>query len=182
MDGELQELMCLELEGRQENNSFPANNQRAGVYTASSSWSYCTFATTFGAMEASYFRQEKVLEYPGRRNLMDDIKLVPEEFVVEENLNYNKEVSVDEGVSEDDETIETSNLPPPPVDKKPSKAIRRGPLTFDPLPPQEKGEDTQLAAANNHTKLMRWHYPHGHLRFVKLKQLALNGEIPNWQK
>jgi hypothetical protein len=34
---------------------------------------------------------------------MDDI--VPEEFIAEENLNYDKEVSVDEGVSEDDETI-----------------------------------------------------------------------------
>ncbi len=41
---------------------------------------------------------------------MDNIELVPEEFVVEKNLNYNKEVSVDEGVSEDDETIKTSLL------------------------------------------------------------------------
>jgi hypothetical protein len=43
-------------------------------------------------MEASYFQQEKVLEYPGCRDLMDDIELVPDEFVVEENLNYGKEV------------------------------------------------------------------------------------------
>jgi len=85
---------------------------------------------------------------------MDDIELVPEEFVAEENLNYNKEVSVDEGVSEDDKTMKMSNLPPPPADENPSKAIRLGPLTFDPLPPQEEGEDTQLAAADNHTKLM----------------------------
>jgi hypothetical protein len=109
---------------------------------------------------------------------MDDIELVPEEFVVEENLNYNKEVSVNEGVSEDNETMKTSNLPPSPADKNPSEAIRRGPLTFDPLPPQEEGEDTQLAATNDHTELMRWHYRLGHLPFVKLKQLALNGEIP----
>ncbi len=73
---------------------------------------------------------------------------------MEENLNYDKEVSVNEGVSEDNETMKTSNLPPPPVDENPSKAIRHGPLTFDPLPPQEEGEDTQLAAADNHTKLM----------------------------
>jgi hypothetical protein len=66
---------------------------------------------------------------------MGDNKLVPEEFIMEENLNYNKEVSVVEGVSEDDETMETSNLPPPTADKNPSEAIRRGPLTFDPLPP-----------------------------------------------
>ncbi len=129
-------------------------------------------------MEASYFQQEKVLEYPGQRDLMDDIELVPEEFIMEENLNQDKEVSFNEGVSEDNETMKTSNLPPPPADGNPSEAIRHGPLTFDPSPPQEEGEDTQLAAANNHTKLMRWHYRLGHLPFIKLKQLALNGEIP----
>ena len=95
--------------------------------------------------------------------------IVPEEFVVEENLNYDKEVSVDEGVSEDDETIKTSNLPSPPADESPSKVIRRGPLTFDPSPHQEEGEDTQLAAANIQTELMHWHYRLGHLPFVKLK-------------
>jgi hypothetical protein len=42
----------------------------------------------------------------------------------------------------------------------------------------EEGEDTQLTAADNQTKLMRWHYHLGHLPFTKLKQLALNGEIP----
>jgi hypothetical protein len=56
-------------------------------YTASSSQSYHAFAATFKAMEALYFRREKVLEYPGHRDLMDDIELVPEEFVMEENLN-----------------------------------------------------------------------------------------------
>jgi hypothetical protein len=145
-------------------------------YMASSSRSYRTFAATFEAMEALYFQREKVLEFPGRRDLMDNI--VPEEFVAEENLNHNKEVSVDKGVSEDNETIKTSNLPPPPADKNPSEAIRRGPLTFDPLPSQEEGEDTQLAAADDQTKLMHWHYHLGHLPFVKLKQLALNGEFP----
>ncbi len=97
---------------------------------------------------------------------------------MEENLNYNKEVSVDEGVSEDDKTFKTSNLPPPPTDKNPSEAICCGPLTFDPLPPQEEGEDTQLAAANKQTELMHWRYCLGHLPFVKLKQLALSREIP----
>jgi hypothetical protein len=109
---------------------------------------------------------------------MDNIERVPEEFVAEENLHYDKEVSVNEGVLEDDEIIKTSNLPPPPADKNPSEAICRGPLTFDPSPPQEEGEDTQLAAADNQTELMRWHYRLGHLPFVNLKQLALNGEIP----
>ncbi len=146
------------------------------IYTASSSRRYRVFAATFEAMEAPYFRWEKVLEFPGCRDLMDDI--VPEEFIAEENLNYNKEVSVDEGVSEDNKTIKTSNLRPPPADENPSEVTRRGPLTFDPSPSQEEGEDTQLVAANNQTKLMHWHYRLGHLPFAKLKQLALNGEIP----
>jgi hypothetical protein len=71
-----------------------------------------------------------------------------------------------------------SNLPPPPADKNPSEVIRRGSLTFDPSPSQEEGEDTQLAAANNQTKLMCWHYRLGHLPFAKLKQLALNEKTP----
>jgi hypothetical protein len=107
---------------------------------------------------------------------MDDIVL--EELVAEENLNYNKEVSVDEGVSEEDKTMKRSNLPSPPADESPCEVIRRGPLTFNPSPPQEKSEDTQLATAYNQTKLMQWHYRLGHLPFSKLKQLALNGEIP----
>ncbi len=74
--------------------------------------------------------------------------------------------------------MKTSNLLSPPADESPSKVICHGPLTFDPSPSQEEGEDTQLAAANNQTKLMHWHYRLGHLPFSKLKQLALNGEIP----
>jgi hypothetical protein len=53
-------------------------------YTASSSTRYRAFAATFEAMEASFFQREKVLQYPGRRDLMDDID--PAEFVAEENL------------------------------------------------------------------------------------------------
>ena len=34
-------------------------------YTASSSRRYRAFAATFEAMEASFFQQEKVLQYPG---------------------------------------------------------------------------------------------------------------------
>jgi hypothetical protein len=145
-------------------------------YTASSSRSYRAFAVTFEAKEAPYIRRERVLEFPGRRDLMDDI--VPEEFVAEENLNYNKEVSVNEGVSEDDKTIKMSNLPSPPADESPLEVILSGALTFDPSPHQEQGEDTQLAAAGDQTELVRWHYHLGHLPFSKLKQLALNGEIP----
>ena len=101
----------------------------------------------------------------------------PEEFVAEENLNFEK-VSVDEGVNSDDKMVKTSNLPAPPKEEIPSEAIRQGPLTFDPSPPQEEGEDVHLTTANNQAELMQWHYCLGHLTFPKLKQLALNGEIP----
>ncbi len=47
----------------------------------------------------------------------------PEEFVFEENLNFEK-VSVDEGVNSDNKTVKTSNLPAPPKEKIPSEAIR----------------------------------------------------------
>ncbi len=97
---------------------------------------------------------------------------------MEENVNFCKDMSVDEGVNPDNKTVKTSNLPLPPQGEEPSETIRQAPLTFDPSPPLEEGEDIQLAAANNEAELMCWHYHLGHLSFPKLKQLALNGEIP----
>ncbi len=144
--------------------------------TAPSSRAYCAFATTFEALEAPYYQKETFLQYP-RHNLMDDEPvLAPEEFVAEENLNYKKQV--DEGADSDDNTVKASNLLAPPNEEPPSQAVRRGPLTFDPSPPAEEGEDVHLAAADNQAELMRWHYCLGHLTFAKLKQLTLNGEIP----
>ncbi len=73
---------------------------------------------------------------------MDDIQ--PEEFIVEENLNYKeKETSEDEGVSKDDNTIKTSNLlAQATAEEPPSEAICSGPLTFDPRPLEEEDEHT----------------------------------------
>jgi hypothetical protein len=109
---------------------------------------------------------------------MDDIQ--PEEFIAEENLNYKeKETSEDEGVGEDDETIRTLNLPAPATaDKPPSDAIRSGPLTFNPRPLDEENEHTTLAASDDQAELMQWHYCLGHLPFSRLRQLAINGNIP----
>jgi len=143
---------------------------------APSSRAYCPFATTFEALGAPYYRKETVLQYPGRYPMDEEPALIPEEFIAEKNLNYNKNMSVNEGVDSDDDTVKTSNLPAPPNDKPPSQAIRHGPLTFDPSPPMEEGEDLHLAVADNQAELMRWHYRLGHLTFAKLKQLALNGE------
>jgi hypothetical protein len=174
--GNYRDSCVLNWRGGKKTAPFQPMTNVPVFYMASSSRSYRAFATTFEAMEAPYFQQERVLEFPGHRDLMADI--VPEEFVAEENLNYDKEVSVDEGVSEDNKTIKTSNLLSLPADESPSEVIHRGPLTFDPSPHQEEGEDTQLAAADDQTELMRWHYHLGHLPFSRLKQLALNGEIP----
>jgi len=92
--------------------------------TAPSSRAYRAFAATFETLEATYYRKETVFQYPGRYPAMDDEpSLVPEEFVAEENLNYDKNMSVNEGVKSDDEMVKTSNLPAPPNDELPSEAI-----------------------------------------------------------
>ena len=66
--------------------------------TAPSSRAYRAFATTFEALEAPYYRKETVLQYPSRHLMDDEPAFAPEEFVAEENLNFEK-VSVDEGVN-----------------------------------------------------------------------------------
>jgi hypothetical protein len=155
-------------------------------YTALSSQAYRAFASTFEVLEAPYFRREHVLQYPGRRPIATEGPFNPmdllsrEEFIAEENLLLNKQQkSVDEGVTEDDETVQTANLPPPPANEEPHPGIAcRGALTFDPSPPLEEDKEFQLAAANNQAELMRWHYRLGHLSFPKLKVLAKNGKIP----
>jgi hypothetical protein len=147
-------------------------------YTASSSTRYRAFAATFEVMEASFFQREKVLQFPGCRDLLDNID--PAEFVAEENLNYKeKEMSEDEGVNEDNETIKTSNVPPLTASEDPpSEAFGRGPLTFNPHPQEKEDEQTTLAASDQQAELMCWHYRLGHLPVSRLKQLTTNSKIP----
>ncbi len=102
---------------------------------------------------------------------------MPEEFVVEENINHRKDVSASEGANADNRTVKTANLPSP-QQEEPSKVTQQEPLTFDPSPLTKEAKDVQLSAANKKAKLMQWHYCLGHLTFPKLKQLALNGKIP----
>jgi hypothetical protein len=147
------------------------------LYTAALSRTYCAFATTFKAMEASFFRQERVLQFPGRGRTVNEPELVPEEFVAEENVNYWKNVLASEGANADDRTVKTANLPLP-QQEKPLKVTRQGPLTFNPSPPTKETKVIQLSATNKQAKLMQWHYRLGHLTFPKLKQLVINGEIP----
>jgi len=98
--------------------------------TAPSSRAYRPFATTFEALEAPYYCKETVLQYPDRNLMNDEPAFAPEEFVAEENLNFDKEVSVNEGVESDDKTVKTSNLPAPHEEEIPSEAICCGPLTL----------------------------------------------------
>jgi hypothetical protein len=149
-------------------------------FTAPSLHTYQTFAATFEACEAPFFQRETVLQVPGRTLLRENAKITPEEFVAEEDFHRgNRKRLIDDKVNEDDETICTSNVPDPP-DKMatPDESICCGPLIFDPSPPIAADEDVPLAAADDQAELMQWHYCLGHLSFQKLKQLALNGEIP----
>jgi hypothetical protein len=129
-------------------------------------------------MEAPFYSREKVLQFQGQGRTVDKPELIPEEFVAKENVNYWKDVSASEGANADDRTVKTANLSSPPLQEEPSRVTRQGPLTFDPSPPTEEAEDVQLLAADKQAKLMQWHHRLGHLTFPKLKQLALNGEIP----
>jgi hypothetical protein len=151
-------------------------------YAVSSSCAYQAFAGMFEAMETPFFQRETVIQIPGHRLLRENTEVTPEEFIAKEDLHCGatrKKSSEVDKVDEEDDTFCTSNLPPPPEDiTEPDASIRQRPLTFDPSPPLDADENTPLAAADNQTELMRWHYQLGHLPFPKLKQLACNGEIP----
>ncbi len=94
------------------------------MYTSTLSCTYCTFATTFEALEAPFFRQEKVLHFPWHGPTINKPDLVPEEFVAEENVNYCKDTLASEGANVDNKMVKTSNLPLPPQEEEPSRVIR----------------------------------------------------------
>jgi hypothetical protein len=156
-------------------------------YTAPSSRAYQAFTSTFEALEAPFFCQEHVLQYPGQRPIATEGPFDPmdllsrEEFIAEENLNLEKQkrMLVNEGVTLDNETVQTSNLLSTPANDEPHPGTAcQGALTVNPSPPLEKDEEFQLAAADNQAELMQWHYRLSHLSFPKLKVLANNGKIP----
>ncbi len=86
--GNYRDNCVLTWRGSKKTVPFQPTTNMPVFYTAFFSRSYCTFAATFEAMESPYFQREKVLEFPGRRDLMDNI--VPEEFVAEDNKLLNK--------------------------------------------------------------------------------------------
>jgi hypothetical protein len=102
------------LERGEENSSLQCDHQHSNLLHTS----------IFKAYEVPYFSRETVLqEFPGRRCTVNEPALVPEEFVTEENVNYCKDVSANEGVNADNETVKTSDLTLPPQDEDPSEVI-----------------------------------------------------------
>ena len=166
----------------------PATNTPI-LHTASNSRTYRVYAAIYEACEAAFYRRETVLQVPGLSVPREAAELDPSEFFAVENVNIHKKTRDAvwaNDINADDKTVKTKN---PPVEQVPTgeptttdtdAIVRRGPLTFDPNPQagDDEDEDMPMAAADNQAELMRWHYRLGHLSFEKLKQLALNGEIP----
>jgi hypothetical protein len=183
MDGKLCPLLHLHWgKGFQKTVPFDSTSNTPTFFTASSPKAYRAFTSTYEAHEASFFRRETVLTVPGLQLQREAAELDPDEFIAEESLHLKKDGGREthENITEDDETIKTSNLPQrlSDVPTAPDKTVRCGSLTFDLLPTATEDDNMQVAAADDQAKLMRWHYCLGHLLFPKLKQLALNGKIP----
>jgi hypothetical protein len=103
------------------------------------------------------------------------------EFTAIENVHtgiLKKPLTASDGATSNNLTVQASNLLSEKGDKKEKQTTRMGPLTFDVNPELEEDKHVYLATVDNQAELMRWHYHLGHLAFSKLKQLALNEEIP----
>ncbi len=74
--------------------------------------------------------------------------------------------------------VQANNLLSEKESKTEMQTARMGPLTFNVNPQLEEDKHIHFCTADDQAKLMHWHYRLGHLAFSKLKQLALNSEIP----
>ncbi len=102
------------------------------------------------------------------------------EFSAKENVHADilkKPPLASEGATSNKVMVQASNLLSEKDDKEEKQTTRIGPLAFN-IYPKLKEEHVYLATIDDQAKLMRWHYHLDHLAFSKLKQLALNGEIP----
>jgi hypothetical protein len=148
-------------------------------YTSPSTIGYRAFVHTFQALEAPFFSREHVLQIPGRRWLDRDMPPPPAEFVAEENINYKKLETANEGaVRPDNDTVVAGNLPPPSDKALHPDTVHCATLMFDPSPSLAKADKYLIATPDNQAELMRWHYRLRHKSFSRHKNLALNGEIP----
>jgi hypothetical protein len=143
--------------GFQKTVPFDSTSNALTFFTASSSKAYRAFTSTYEAHEASFFRRETVLTVPGLQLQREAAELDPDKFIAEENLHLKKDGGREthENITKDDETIKMSNLPQQlsDVPTTPDETVRRGPLTFDPLPTAAEDDDTQVAAADDQAKL-----------------------------
>lgn len=146
--------------------------------TASSTASYRAFVASFEALEAPFFRKERIAFSPSHRRL-EGAHLPPEEeFVAEENLlQPSEKQKLASDATIDDDTVKMSNVSNKNV-TNPNTPRTMGALTFDPSPKLEQDEEFEPVAVDDGAELMRWHYRLGHLSFSKLKNLAKRGEIP----
>jgi hypothetical protein len=81
---------CVLVWGQGKYKKFIPYNSTSNIpimYSALSSLAYHAYATTFEALEASFFRREHVLQFPGLCQCND---LAEQEFVAKENINYKK--------------------------------------------------------------------------------------------
>ncbi len=142
--------------------------------TAPASRTYRAFVALFEAAEAQYHQREHVLQMPGLLHLHKD-------FTAKENVHADilkKPITDSEGATSNNLTVQASNLSSGKGDKEEKETTRMGLLTFDVNPELEDNKHVYLATVDAQAELMRWYYHLGHLSFAKLKQLALNGEIP----
>jgi hypothetical protein len=142
--------------------------------TAPASRTYRTFLALYEAAEVQYHRQEHVLQMPGQLHLN-------KEFTAEENVHANilkKPPLATEGATSNNVMVQASNLLSEKESKGGEQTTRMRPLTFDVNPELEEEKHVYLATVDNQAELMHWHYRLGHLVFSKLKQLVLNGKIP----
>ncbi len=142
--------------------------------TAPALHTYRAFVALFEYAEAQYHCREHVLQMPGQLHL-------DKEFTAEKNVHANilkKPPLASKGAMSNNVTAQPRNLSSEKKNKEEKQTTRMGPLTFYVNPELEEDKHFYLAAIDNQAKLMCWHYHLGHLGFSKLKQLALNWEIP----
>ncbi len=141
---------------------FDTASNALTFYTALSSKAYHAFTATYEAFKAAFFRNKTVLQVPGLQAPREAAELDPSKFVTVENINLRqkkREANLsDSAVTEDNEMVKTSNVPPDPQEvtkpAAPDETICCGPLTFDPNVKASDAKDTSLATPVNQAELM----------------------------
>ncbi len=121
--------------------SFNPTSNVPIMHSASLSRTYRAFATNFEAFDASFFRREHVLQIPGLRQLDGQAALDEQEFVVEENVNFNKQSRGCSTRQQNGQNIERHLPSEGAVEEEPDTSTCMGALTFDPSPPLKEDKE-----------------------------------------